>query len=281
MPSTVLTTSSIGCAMSDSTSSGEAPGKLTRTETVGKSTEGKRSTPSLKNPAVPITTSDNTIIDAKTRRRIQISANFCITYNDGSLVNHFDSLPRLQVARIDHHFFTDVNAGDDFSKFRTASAGCNRALECFSVLHDDHFLNARKRYDRVVRHRDRHFRVVSHDLRVRKRAGPQCPIISDVGFNHEYAVLLRDHRTQAHDLAGIDSRIPLNGYTNILTSVHLARFTLGNLGAQAQRVHFHDVYYRRARREIFADAGSFLLNDAIERRNNRSVFQLLLCERQL
>src|SRR5689334_3733699 len=267
MPSTVLTTSSIGCAMSDSTSSGEAPGKLTRTETVGKSTEGKRSTPSLKNPAVPITTSDNTIIDAKTGRRIQISANFCITYNDGSLVNHFDSLPRLQVARIDHHFFTDVNAGDDLSKFRTTSAGCDRALECFSVLHHDHLLNASKRYDRVVRHGDRHLRVVGNDLRVSKRAGPQRPIISDVGFNHQYPVLLRDHRAQAHDLAAIDSRIPLDGYTNILTSMHGARFALGNLGAQPQRIHFHDVHDRRARGEIFADAGAFLLHNAIERRD--------------
>src|ERR1041385_7724493 len=162
MPSTVLTTSSIGCAMSDSTSSGAAPGRLTRTETVGRSTEGNRSTPSLKNPAVPITTSDNTIIDAKTGRRIQISANFCITYNEGSLVNHFDSLPRLQVARIDYHFFTDVNAGDDLRKFRTASASRDRTLEGFSILHHDHLFNTRKRYDRVVRHGHRHLRVVGN-----------------------------------------------------------------------------------------------------------------------
>src|SRR6185503_16954656 len=77
MPSTVFTTSSIGCAMSDSTSSGAAPGSPTRTETVGRSTEGKRSTPSLKKPAEPTTTSDKTIIVAKTGRRIQISASFC------------------------------------------------------------------------------------------------------------------------------------------------------------------------------------------------------------
>ena len=77
MPSTVLTTSSIGCAMSDSTSSGAAPGRFTRTETVGRSTEGKRSTPSLKNPAAPTTTSERTIMAAKTGRRIQISASFC------------------------------------------------------------------------------------------------------------------------------------------------------------------------------------------------------------
>src|ERR1043165_5719219 len=77
IPSTVLTTSSFGCAMSDSTSSGAAPGNPTRTETVGRSTEGKRSTPSRKKPAEPTTTSDKTIIVAKTGRRIQISASFC------------------------------------------------------------------------------------------------------------------------------------------------------------------------------------------------------------
>ncbi len=78
MPSTVFTTSSTCCVTNDSVSSGAAPGKPMRTETVGRSTEGKRSTPSLKKPAAPTTTSDNTIIDAKTGRRIQISANFCM-----------------------------------------------------------------------------------------------------------------------------------------------------------------------------------------------------------
>ena len=45
MPSTVLTASSIGCEMSTSISSGEAPGRKVRTNTVGRSTAGKRSTP--------------------------------------------------------------------------------------------------------------------------------------------------------------------------------------------------------------------------------------------
>src|ERR1043166_4810979 len=81
MPSTVLITSSSGWVTSDSTSSGAAPGKPTRTETVGTSTEGKRSTPSLKKPAVPTTTSDSTIMDAKTGRRMHISASFCTVFN--------------------------------------------------------------------------------------------------------------------------------------------------------------------------------------------------------
>jgi hypothetical protein len=41
MPSTVLITSSTCCVTSDSTSSGDAPGSPTRTETVGKSNRRK------------------------------------------------------------------------------------------------------------------------------------------------------------------------------------------------------------------------------------------------
>ncbi len=78
IPSTVLTTSSICCVINDSTSSGAPPGRPVRTLTVGRSTEGKRSTPRRKKLAAPTTTSDSTIIVAKTGRRIQISASFCM-----------------------------------------------------------------------------------------------------------------------------------------------------------------------------------------------------------
>src|SRR6185369_10105179 len=163
MPSTVLTTSSIGCATSDSTSSGAAPGRLTRTETVGRSTEGKRSTPSLKKPAAPTTTSDRTIMVAKTGRRMQISANFCIAVfymPFVALFNYFDSLPRLQVARIDDHFFADINSRHDLREVRAASSGRDRFLQRFSVLDHDHFLDSGKRDDCIVRHSHRHLRIV-------------------------------------------------------------------------------------------------------------------------
>ncbi len=78
MPSTVLTTSSMGCEMSVSTSSAEAPASVVRTLTVGRSTEGNRSTPRRKKLAAPTTTSDSTIIAANTGRWIQTSASFCM-----------------------------------------------------------------------------------------------------------------------------------------------------------------------------------------------------------
>jgi hypothetical protein len=45
MPATVLMASSMGYESSASTSAGDAPGNRVLTRTVGKSTEGKRSTP--------------------------------------------------------------------------------------------------------------------------------------------------------------------------------------------------------------------------------------------
>src|SRR6185436_17246361 len=112
MPSTVLITSSTCCVINDSTSSGAPPGSPTRTETVGRSTAGKRSTPSLKKPAAPTTTSDNTIIVAKTGRRIQISASFCITsylvFGLRSLVlglrQYKDQKPKTEVMFLLDHF---------------------------------------------------------------------------------------------------------------------------------------------------------------------------------
>ncbi len=78
IPSTVLTTSSMGCEMTVSISSGEAPERLVRTDTVGRSTAGKRSMPRLKKEAAPTTTSASTSMTAKTGRRMEISASFCM-----------------------------------------------------------------------------------------------------------------------------------------------------------------------------------------------------------
>ena len=75
--------------------------------------------------------------------------------------------------------------------------------------------------------------------------------------------------------------IALDGYTNILTRANSVRLALRNFSAQTQRIHSHDVHHRRARREILTDTRSLFLHDAIERRDHRSVFQLLSRERQL
>ena len=77
MPWIVLICSSSFCVSWVSISSVDAPGSSTLTLTVGRSTAGKRSTPSRKYEAAPTTTSAITIMVAKTGRLMQTSASFC------------------------------------------------------------------------------------------------------------------------------------------------------------------------------------------------------------
>jgi hypothetical protein len=77
MLSTVLTTSSMRWQTSVSFSSGEAPASSVRIEICGRSTAGKRSTPSFVQAVAPTTTSARMIIEAKIGRRMLISASFC------------------------------------------------------------------------------------------------------------------------------------------------------------------------------------------------------------
>ena len=78
MPCTVFTTCSISRVTWLSTSSAEAPLSSVRTLTVGRSTEGNRSTPRRAYEAAPTTTRESTSMAANTGRRMQTSASFCI-----------------------------------------------------------------------------------------------------------------------------------------------------------------------------------------------------------
>src|SRR5262249_4940037 len=83
MPLIVLTASSILSLTSVSICSGAAPGWIVVMTTVGKSTLGKRSTPSLVNEKAPITVSERMRTVAKTGRLTQSSANHCISHLAG------------------------------------------------------------------------------------------------------------------------------------------------------------------------------------------------------
>src|SRR5262249_31902254 len=78
MPWMVLICSSSRWATWVSSSSVEAPGSSTRTLTVGRSTAGKRSTPSLNQLAAPTTTNAMMSMVANTGRLMQTSASFCM-----------------------------------------------------------------------------------------------------------------------------------------------------------------------------------------------------------
>src|SRR5665213_1885888 len=81
IPLIVFTASSIRLVMSVSTSSADAPGLLTETDTVGKSILGNRSTPRVKNEKVPTTMRATMSMVAKTGRLTQSSASLCTDHS--------------------------------------------------------------------------------------------------------------------------------------------------------------------------------------------------------
>src|SRR5580704_587770 len=81
MPLIVFTESSTRLVISVSTSSADAPGLLTETDTVGKSILGSRSTPKVKNEKPPTTISATISMVAKTGRLTQSSASLCTGYS--------------------------------------------------------------------------------------------------------------------------------------------------------------------------------------------------------
>jgi hypothetical protein len=86
IPLTVLTASSILSVISVSICSGAAPGWIVVITTVGKSTLGNWSTPSLVNENAPTTVSDRMRTVAKTGRRTHSAASHCITKVQGAQI---------------------------------------------------------------------------------------------------------------------------------------------------------------------------------------------------
>ena len=173
MPSTVLITSSTCCVINDSTSSGAAPGSPTRTETVGRSTAGKRSTPSGRNQPHqprPATRQSSSRRQAGEYRFQLVFALCGCGYSTTSTGCPDCRLPGSTIT------FSPRNSGDDLRKLIAATPGRDRFLQCLTVLHNDHFLDSGKRDDRVIRHRHSHLRIVGNDLGMRKRTGRSLPL---------------------------------------------------------------------------------------------------------
>src|SRR5262245_53695764 len=102
-----LTASSIFCVTSDSTSCGAAPGRTVVTVTIGKSTFGKRSTPSCRRPAMPMTQTRRMRTVAKTGRLTLSFASHCIVHLLG------EKAVAEVVGGAGYDFFVGAEAGED------------------------------------------------------------------------------------------------------------------------------------------------------------------------
>src|SRR5215470_104081 len=136
IPWIVLICSSSRWASCVSVSSIEAPGSSTRTLTVGRSTVGKRSTPSRIQLAAPTTTKAMISIVANTGRLMQISASFCM-----GLGNDGDGLAADEIARRGDHRIAALETLDDLDVLAQPAAGRHADLGGLPLAHQQHLLD--------------------------------------------------------------------------------------------------------------------------------------------
>src|SRR5262245_39462629 len=142
MPLIVLTASSILSVISVSICSGAAPGWTVVTMTVGKSTFGKRSTPSLVNEKMPMTVSDRISTLAKTGRLTHRAASHCISHLalDLRAVVEFPDVARCDLlagrdAFGDFDVVADGLTGDDDAFFHVIVRDDEHAARAGGRLH--------------------------------------------------------------------------------------------------------------------------------------------------
>ena len=274
MPSTRLTTSSRTSESWLSTSSTEPPGRVVRTITFGRSTDGNRSTPSRMNDAPPTTTSAMTSIVAKTGRRMQMAARAAHDYSrdgDGRAVG--------QPARRDDHHITRLDAVDELDAIAGADTGPHALLVGLAVLDDQHLLDAGKDDERRLRDDQRRL-FLGDDVGLREGAWPELAVdIRNLRLDRQGARAFGNRRADARDAPFVRGRIAFDGDAHALADPQHRRGPFGDGQLQSQRMLPYDRGNRRAGSAVLAGEHEAFAHDAVDRRAQGRVVQLLAGER--
>src|SRR6185295_10526431 len=99
---------------------------------------------------------------------------------------------------------------------RSPTASHHYLLEGLSTFNGNHLFDAGKRDDGISRNSRSRGGLIGNDFCFHKRARPEAPAISHVGFNREHTVLLTDRRTQSFDETEVSIRITLDSYAYAL-----------------------------------------------------------------
>src|SRR5689334_23056590 len=230
MPSTVLTASSMRWLTSVSTSSTEAPGRIVRTETVGTSTEGKRSTRRCRKLAMPTTTSVAISIEAKTGRRMKVSTSR--RTRASGLGDHAHAGAALQVARLEHELRAGRDALQDLDAPGLDAPDAHAALERLAADHLEELVQAREAQQRLGRHHQRARGRVEHDRDARERARPQrAVLVRQLALDRQRAVLRAELGADARDPA-LDLGAVLEVRAQLQAALHARGRVLGHVQAQ-------------------------------------------------
>src|SRR5258706_4627224 len=200
MPSAVLTGSSMRWLTSVSTFSIEAPGSTVRTETVGTSTEGKRSTRRCRKLAIPTTTSVAISIEAKAGRGMKVSTSR--RTGASGLVDHAHGRAALQVPGLEHELGSGRDALEDLDPLPVGAADAHAALECLALDDFEELVEAREAQQRLGRHHQRARGGVEHHFDARERTRPERALpVGQLALDPQRAVLRGELGAEARDLA--------------------------------------------------------------------------------
>src|SRR5262245_9318106 len=239
MPEIVFTARSIRSVISVSMSSGAAPAWRVVIEMVGNSTFGNRSTPRLKYENTPTTTRERTSTEAKTGRRIEISASHCTSapslFPDGAAVDQ-------RVRRSRDNALVGLEAAQDLDLAAHFAPELDEALLGALVLHDEDPRDAR-----VGLHgRGRHERGRRSDGQFDARRGEKPGLERPAGVGHERL----DHQGARVGLEGRPhvgdgalegaARVRLDPEGDLLSALHRCDGGLRHRQLDPQRIDAHD-----------------------------------------
>src|SRR6185295_16522292 len=262
MPLMVLTASSILSEISVSTSSGAAPGRRVVTTTVGKSTLGKRSSPSRVNENAPMTVSARMRTLAKTGRLTEIAANHCMT------TSTFD-LDAYAVRQLSARIGRDPLARLD------AAGELDAVADLFPERHDplfhlvaaaDHVdaAGSRHRLDRLGRHEQRRHRRRLLQQRRREQPGLQPPVgVRRHRLDRQRPLIrLERRRDEAHLRGEHLVRICIHREAHPLAVAYLRQVLLRHRQLDADGIDADHRGHLHAARDVVARAHEALGDDA-------------------
>src|SRR5438046_1220646 len=112
-------------------------------------------------------------IEAKTGRRMQISARLCITYASGVVLRRLNWLAGAQTARLHDNQFTRLKISLNFDQIASFTFETYFFFDGFPVLNRKKFLNARESYNRAFGDENSWSLIVHDDICFGERAGAQ------------------------------------------------------------------------------------------------------------
>jgi hypothetical protein len=184
-------------------------------------------------------------------------------------------------ARGENHDIAGRDAFDQLDAIADAQSGADALFVRLAVLDQQHFLDARKHHQRILRNDNRGI-VGGDDLGLGKGARPQAAgLIGDLRFDRQRPRAFLDRRADPRDATLVSRRVAFHDDAYQLADLKAGGGTLRHCQLQTQRMLTHDGHDRCTGGAIFTGKDHALADHAVDRRSQRGIVDLLARQREL